>query len=75
MRALGQQADLAWVRTAAEWIYRVLPDLESFNLTIQAAHGLAISPQEIWLPMLYAVGYAIALLFAASFIFRRRDMN
>lgn len=75
MRALGQQADLEWVKRAAEWIYRVLPDLESFNLTIQAAHGLAISPEEIWLPMIYAIGYAIGLLFLASTIFQRRDMK
>jgi len=75
MRALGQQADLGYVKSMADWLYRLLPDLESFNLTIQAAHGLEISPQEIWLPMLYAIGYATVLLFGASFIFQRRDMK
>ncbi len=75
MLALARQAEVEGVKVAATWLYRLLPDLESFNLTIQAVHGLTISPAEIWLPMLYAVGYAIALLFVASFIFQRRDLK
>jgi ABC-type transport system involved in multi-copper enzyme maturation permease subunit len=73
--ALGQQADVAAVATASRWIYRVLPDLESFNLTIQAVHGLPIAAEEVILPMLYGIGYATILLSAASMIFGRRDMK
>ena len=60
---------------AATWLYRVLPDLETFNKTVEAAHGLPITPEEVGLSILYALGYTIALLMAASYIFRRRDMK
>ena len=73
--ALGMQADLEGVTTAATWIYRVLPDLESFNRTIEAVHGLPIAPAEVGWPILYALGYTTTLLFAAVAIFRRRDFK
>jgi Cu-processing system permease protein len=75
MLALGEQADREIVSSAASWMYRVAPDLESFNLTIQAVHGLPISPGEIVWPMLYGVGYTAILLMAASYVFQRRDMK
>ena len=73
--ALGQQAESPGLTTAATWLYRVLPDFEGFNLSIQAVHGLPIAAQEVWLPMLYGIGYTTALLIAAAATFRRRDMR
>jgi len=73
--ALGQQAESKAMAAAATWLYRVLPDLESFNLTIQAVHGLPIAPEEVGLPILYALGYVTALLIVAATIFHRRDMK
>jgi len=75
MLSIGQQADLESVRLAATWMYRILPDLESFNFTLHATHGLSISASDVGLPILYAVGYSTILLSAASFVFRRRDMR
>ncbi len=73
--ALGEQADLVSVRVAALWMYRLLPDLESFNFTLEAVHGLPITASEVGLPILYGLGYATILLFAATLIFSRRDMR
>jgi Cu-processing system permease protein len=73
--ALGQQSDSAGLQALTQWIYRLLPDLESFNLTIQAAHGLAIPAGEIWWPVLYGVLYASVLLTGAVHIFRTRDLR
>jgi ABC-type transport system involved in multi-copper enzyme maturation permease subunit len=73
--AIGERADQEGVRTMSKVLYKVLPDLESFNLSIQAVHGLPISTAEIVLPILYALGYAAALLFLASWIFQKRDMK
>lgn len=73
--ALGQQAENPTFTSVATWLHRVLPDLEGFNLSVQAVHGLAIAPSEVWLPILYAVGYTVALLIAAAAIFSRRDMK
>ncbi|MGH0034364.1 MAG: ABC transporter permease [Myxococcota bacterium] len=75
LRMLGESSNLEGVATASAIVHRVLPDLESFNLTIQAVHGLAIPAEEIWLPVAYGMGYTAALLFAASAVFQRRDFR
>jgi ABC-type transport system involved in multi-copper enzyme maturation permease subunit len=75
MRELSQQSQVASVKTLANGLYETLPDLEMFNLTLQAAHGLAIPASEIWLPVLYGSLYVAGLLMAASFIFERRDFR
>jgi Cu-processing system permease protein len=75
LHALGQQAADPSLTTAATWLYRVLPDLEGFDLSIQAVHGLPITSDEVLLPILYGIGYSTVLLIAASSIFGRRDMK
>ncbi len=73
LRQCAEQGDLEGLRSVAIWVHRLLPDLESFNLSIEAAHGLPIPATEIWLPVLYGSLYAAALLFLASYLFARRD--
>ena len=75
LRALGQQAGDGSVGSAVAWLYRVLPDLESFNVSLQATHGLPIPSAEIWWPVLYAVFYCGVLLVLASMLFERRDFR
>jgi ABC-type transport system involved in multi-copper enzyme maturation permease subunit len=72
---LGSQSKSASVDLLVSTLYRVLPDLESFNLTIQAVHGLEIAASEIWWPVLYGFGYATVLLMMASRLFERRDFR
>ncbi len=72
---LGSQATSDSVDLVATFLYRVLPDLESFNLTIQAVHGLEITAAEIWWPVLYGFGYATVILIAATMLFERRDFR
>ncbi|MCA9512494.1 MAG: ABC transporter permease [Myxococcota bacterium] len=72
---LAMASDDAGVQRMAVWIYRVLPDLELYNLTVQAVHGLAIPAGEIWLPVAYAALYTAILLMAASALFARRDLR
>jgi ABC-type transport system involved in multi-copper enzyme maturation permease subunit len=75
LRALGAQSDQAMVREATAVLYRVLPDLEGFNLTIQAVHGLPIAASDVWLPVAYGIGYTGLLLLLAVAIFERRDFR
>jgi len=75
MYALARHSDNPGFQTLSAWLYRLLPDLDSFNLTIQAVHGLPISGEEIGLPILYAIGYSVALLMMAAMVFRRRDLK
>jgi hypothetical protein len=63
------------VREATAVLYRVLPDLEGFNLTIQAVHGLPIAASDVWLPVAYGIGYTGLLLLLAVAIFERRDFR
>jgi ABC-type transport system involved in multi-copper enzyme maturation permease subunit len=75
LHALGAQADSAAVRRATEWLYRALPDLSAFDLTVHAARGLAIAASDVVLPLAYAAGYVTLALLAATWIFERRDFR
>jgi ABC-type transport system involved in multi-copper enzyme maturation permease subunit len=75
LRDLGALSDLDTVRIATAWLHRLLPDLASFNLSIEAAHGLPISASDVWLPVAYGAGYAALILVGAMTIFERRDFR
>jgi ABC-type transport system involved in multi-copper enzyme maturation permease subunit len=57
------------------FVYRVVPDLATFDVRTQAAYGRVPSPESFG----YAVGYGAAwvalLLVATSLIFQRRDFK
>ena len=73
--ALAQQGDDPRLVTVARVLHRTLPDLASFDLTLQAVHGLPIAASEVGLPLLYGAGYASVLLIAAVAVFQRRDLK
>ena len=53
----------------------MLPDLESFNLSSEAAHLLPMTASDWLLPALYGAGYLTLVLFAAVAVFERRDLR
>ncbi|MCH8891700.1 MAG: ABC transporter permease [Myxococcales bacterium] len=73
LRDHGANSSSALVREGTAWMHRILPDLESFNLSIQAAHQLPIAASDIWFPALYGAGYVAIILASAAMIFERRD--
>ena len=75
LREIGSGSELAAVREVTAWLYRLLPDLASFDLTLEAAHGLPITAADVWLPLLYGVCYAAVVLVLAVAIFERRDFR
>jgi ABC-type transport system involved in multi-copper enzyme maturation permease subunit len=75
LRDHGANSESALVREGTAWMYRILPDLESFNLSIQAAHQLPVAASDIWFPVLYGAGYAAVILVSATLIFERRDFR
>jgi len=75
LQDIGQRSEVAAVREVTVLLHRVLPDLETFNLTTQAVHGLPIAASDVWLPVVYGVGYATLILIAASAVFERRDFR
>ena len=73
--ALGRQGDDAAVSTMADWIFRVMPDFEVFNKTLEAVHGLPIDRGEVGMAIVYAIGYIVGTLTLGSMIFARRDFK
>lgn len=76
LRDIGAGSDDEQVQRATALLYRLLPDLESFDLTIQAVHGLPVSaaPDVAW-PVVYGMAYAALLLLGAVLVFDRRDLR
>jgi ABC-type transport system involved in multi-copper enzyme maturation permease subunit len=75
LKQLGSQGDVESVAQVARLLYRVLPDLESFNLTIQALHVLPVTPAEVWWPLAYGACYAVVVLILGSIVFQRKDFK
>lgn len=75
LRDIGAQSPVESVQTLTRALHRVLPDLDAFNLTIEASHGLPIAASDVWLPLVYGVGYAAVVLVAAVSVFERRDFR
>jgi ABC-type transport system involved in multi-copper enzyme maturation permease subunit len=75
LRDLGANAELETVRVLTQWLYRILPDLDSFNLTIEAAHGLPIAASDVWLAVVYGCAYAALVLVLGVAVFERRDLR
>jgi ABC-type transport system involved in multi-copper enzyme maturation permease subunit len=75
LREIGAASPLASVRVATAWLHRCLPDLASFNLTIEAVHGLPIAASDLLLPLAYGAAYAAVVLVLAVAIFERRDFR
>ena len=75
LRDHGANSSSALVREGTAWMHRILPDLESFNLSIQAAHQLPVVASDIWFPALYGAGYVAIILASATMIFERRDFR
>lgn len=75
LRDLGTRSDVQAVRDVTAFLYRVLPDLSAFNLSLEAVHGLPVAASDVVLPALYGAGYACLILIAATTIFARRDFR
>ena len=75
LRALGEQSESQAVAQVTEALYRVLPDLEAFDLSTHAVHQLPLATSDVVLPLLYATGYVILTLLIATAIFERRDFR
>jgi ABC-type transport system involved in multi-copper enzyme maturation permease subunit len=75
LRDIGASSISESVKGATSFLHGALPDLESFNFSTEAAHGLAFTASDLWLPVLYGLGYVTVLLIAAIAIFERRDLR
>ena len=75
LKAFRERSPSGLAKAVTGALYRVLPDLELFNLKSQAANGLHAPPGFISAGALYGCAYAAALLLLAIGIFNRRDLK
>ncbi len=75
LRDIGAEAQSALFARSTWLAHRVLPDLESFNLSSEAAHLLPLTASDWALPLLYGAGYLTLVLLAAVAVFERRDFR
>jgi ABC-type transport system involved in multi-copper enzyme maturation permease subunit len=75
LRDIGAKGESVPVENVTWLLHRILPDLQSFNLSLEAAHMLPVSAWDVILPLLYGAGYIALLLLAAVALFERRDFR
>ena len=75
LRDLGKASGVPSLEQATHALFRLLPDLQSFDLAIEAAHLLPVSASDVALPLVYGAGYTTLVLLAAVAIFERRDFR
>jgi ABC-type transport system involved in multi-copper enzyme maturation permease subunit len=75
LRDLGARSEIGGMQAVTGLLHRALPDLASFDLSVEAAHGLPITASDVWLPVVYGAGYVAILLFCAVALFERRDFR
>lgn len=73
LRLFGERADDPTFKAIALGLYRVLPNLEIFNVRAEAVHGLAIPMSEIGWATAYGLGYTVVVLAVAMLVFEKRD--
>ena len=75
LSVLGGQAKSAGARTAASFLFYILPNLEIFNWKNGVVHGEVRSPAILFPAAGYLVCYGAAVLLLACLLFSRKDFK
>jgi ABC-type transport system involved in multi-copper enzyme maturation permease subunit len=75
LRLFRERSHSPLARAVTGVAYKVLPNLELFNLKSQAANELPLAAGFLPAAALYGVAYTAAVLFLAVAIFRSRDLK
>jgi ABC-type transport system involved in multi-copper enzyme maturation permease subunit len=75
LRAIGAASDSELAQRITTWLHRVLPDLESFNRTIDAVHGLPIPAGDVAWTVVLGLSWSVGFLLLAAVTFERRDFR
>ena len=71
----GQKAESESLRMIAEGLYWVLPNFQILNNSHAAIHEQTISYSQFAASLSYGLGYTMAVLSLAVFVFSRRDFK
>ncbi len=75
LKLFGEQSQNPAFRDVMLALYRVLPNLEMFNIRTAAVHGVPIPMAEVGWAGLYCAAYTVVVLSAAMWVFERRDFK
>ncbi len=73
--AIGQTLKAGPAQDLTVWVHRVMPDLEAFNRSIEAVHGLPIPGSEVAWTVVLGVSWIFGFLLVAVMTFERRDFR
>jgi ABC-type transport system involved in multi-copper enzyme maturation permease subunit len=73
--AIGKTANSEVAKAFTLWVKRLMPDLEAFNRTIEAANGMPIPGSEVAWATAMGFGWIAAFLLVAVMTFERRDFR
>jgi len=59
----------------AQYLPKIVPDLEAFNWRSAVIHGDAIGAETVGWASVYALGWFALLIAVAAFIFKKRDFG
>lgn len=75
LRDLGAASGSGALKALTGALYRVLPDMRSFDVAVEAAHLLPLTASDVLLPLAYGFGYTALVLLVAVAVFERRDLR
>ena len=71
----GERSEDPVFRQLCLTLYRVLPNLEVFNVRAEAVHGMTVPLAEVGWAAVYGLGYTAAVLAVAMVVFEKRDFK
>jgi ABC-type transport system involved in multi-copper enzyme maturation permease subunit len=75
LKLFGDRSEDPAFREVALVLYRLLPNLEVFNVRTAALHGVSIPATEVAWAAAYAGGYTAAVIAVAMLVFSARDFK
>jgi ABC-type transport system involved in multi-copper enzyme maturation permease subunit len=63
-----------WQQLLAAVVFRILPDLEVFNVRAAVVHGDGVTPAHLGLATAYALGWIVVFLLLARCVFARKEL-
>src|SRR5204863_34109 len=61
--------------SVCEGLYRIIPNLERFNVKAEVVHDLALPASRVGRGAVYGLGWTALILVAAALVFTRRDFQ
>lgn len=75
LKLFGDRSDDPTFKALCSVLYRVLPNLDVFNIRAEAVHGIAVPASELLWALAYGGGYTAVVLLVAMVVFERRDFK